>query len=46
MRIKVYVTFDTEFRTWNVMRDGKCIFYGDAFAVDEFLETHQEYEEL
>lgn len=44
---QVNVTFDTLFGTWNVMLGDECIYYGDVFSVEEWLEDNADkYEEL
>lgn len=42
---KVTVTFDTSTSTWNVMHGNECVFYGNAFEVDIWLDNSNEYEE-
>ena len=46
---KVYVTYDTEFQTWNVMLVDRlyCVKWGTAEEVDAWLFEHSnEYEEI
>lgn len=46
MKKQVTVTFDTHTQTWNVMHGKNCVFYGDAFEVDRWLENSNVYEEV
>ena len=47
-RTIVYATFDTQNKTWNVVKlDRECIFYGTVFQVDEWLEGNKHlYKEI
>ena len=42
----VSVDYDTTYDSWNVMLRGKCIFYGTASQVDNWLaENRAKYKE-
>ena len=37
----VYVTYDTQFQTWNVVNEtNNCLFYGSVDEVDRFLQRN------
>ena len=44
--IKIYVTYDTNTFTWNVMNNKECLFYGTAEQVDTWLKQNDEYKEV
>lgn len=43
---EIYCTYDTHFRTWNVVEDDTCIFYGSIDELEDWLIDHEdEYQE-
>jgi hypothetical protein len=42
MKTKVYTTFDSANRTWNVMDyDNNCLFYGNIEQLEDWLDTNK-----
>jgi hypothetical protein len=44
----VYATYDTQFKTWNVINlKGECLFYGDIFETEQWLlDNSATYEDV
>ena len=45
--IVVYVTYDTQTSTWNIMNGSECLFYGTVWQVEEWLiKNNDKYTEV
>lgn len=46
IKIKVEITYDSLYQTWNIMQEGKCLHYGNIDSIEEWMfENRELYEE-